>query len=682
NNTPWTYKYTVTFANPESQAYRWRIHISEDSDPVIKERVKATLPGSSASLTKSDIISKEANEDGPTIELSMQSGSDESGVGTLMVEVAPSGTNDWKEMPIAIYHTGFFHQDNSTYAVAGSIDTSKPYTYYGVVKIDNNRWLDRNIGAHSAELYIEQTDNIAQHGTIAGRGGYYYVAQQNNIDHVLYEGICPPGYQIPYITDWDAIRKSSNFITTNLGAYTTAYYVTDSKKSDGTNLSIYFSKSRYYDGANKAGDSTVGYYWSQTTATGFEKDERGRWMKSFVIFGEATQTSNARIDYSGEKTGFAMSLRCVSKHDEITDTEQVNMFVRGATHVFAYSKNSAGERVPVATWPGTPIANYNTADANYINYRYLGKTNAENLYLIFNYKGENGQIHSISKDGSTAKITTDISPNDLEGWRAKGDDAPNNSGDANHKTAINEGNSLYYWNLFHSVKKKDKVILTTSEQPYVPVVTTYQIHGTIFGANWDEDGAKKPLTRNGTTNVWEGTFTVSGGEFVIQMLEDGEESDAYRSQGGNSPIVLGAQTHCVTSTSNADGNFTLSAGTYRFIFNTSSRILIVIDPNADPRATLNATDPVGSGYHRVFWDNSSKNWNPVKIYCWRGNGEEKPFGAWPGREMTKVPYSSNYYYVDVPVGCQFIILNGSNDSQKTEDLSLKANDDIEENTYK
>ncbi|MDE5886827.1 MAG: hypothetical protein K2H46_04480 [Muribaculaceae bacterium] len=626
-NNPWTYKYTVTFVNPNDNTYKWRFSISDDSDPVIRNNAQINI----LSADDDGIVTTTANQEGPKIELSMKKeAGDLYGVGTLMVEVAPSGTNDWKEMPIAIYHTGFFHKDDYSHAVAGTYDNSKQFTYYGVVKIGNNRWLDRNIGAHSAELYIEQVNGNAQHGTTAGRGAYFYAAKQNGTEPNLYANLCPPGYQVPYSTDWDAIRKSSKFVTTNMGSYITAYYASDSKKSDGTDLNVYFSKSMYFDNTTKAGDNCVGYYWSQTTATGFEKDERGRWLKDFVIYGEATQISNARVDY-GDNKGFALSLRCVSKHTEEKDTQEAKFFVKGATHVFAYTLNAADERVPVATWPGTPIANYNTAYSDYINYRYLGKTSAEDLYLIFNFKGENGQIYSISKDGTGgAKITTELSPGALNGWKASGDDAPNPgisvlnaAGNGNitscAKTGVNSGTLSYYWN----VNRTDvsKISLTNAEaQGYKDPEITYQIHGNIFTNAWDEAGSKKALNKE-SSDTWTATVTVNyDGEFVIQKLSDGVEVDAYGYAGASGTIVLDTPFLCGGSTGQGDKNFSITKGTYKFTYNSTTQTLTV---SKKEKTEFENGDKI-----RFKWSSSTAKY----IYIFNQTPEYKYVGNWHGSE--------------------------------------------------
>lgn len=625
-NNPWTYKYTITFVNPNDNTYKWKFSISDDSDAVVRNNAQINI----LSSHNDGVVTTTANQEGPKIELTMKKDAgDTYGVGALIVEVAPNGTNDWKEMPITIYHTGFFHKDDYTNAVSGTYDTAKAYTYYGVVKIGNNRWLDRNLGAHSAELYIEQADGDPQYGTKAGSGAYFYAAKQNGINPGLYNNLCPPGYQVPYSTDWDAIRKSSKFVTTNMGSYITAYYASDSKKSDGTALNVYFSKSRYFDGSVKAGDNCVGYYWSQTPATGFEKDERGRWLKDFVIYGEATQVSNARIDYGSTK-GFALSLRCVSIHVEEKDDQETKFFVRGATHVFAYSINSAGERVPVATWPGTSIANYNTAYSDYINYRYLGKTSAEDLYLIFNFKGENGQIYSISKDGETAKISTEVSPADLIGWKASGDDAPNagttvrneaNNGNLTSctTTGVNSNTTSYYWNINRTEASKITVTNGAAEGYKDPEIT-YQIHGNIFTGVWDETGSKKALNKEGS-DIWTATLTVNNdGYFVIQKLSDGVETNAYGYTTGNGEIVLDTPYVCGGSTGEGDKNFHIGEGTYLFTYNSTTQELIV---RAKEKTEFEAGDKI-----RFKWASSDAKY----IYIYAGDPVHKYTGDWHGSQ--------------------------------------------------
>lgn len=622
-SNPWTYKYTVRFKNQTDNVYKWRFTMqTAEGTPditVVKDNTTITVKEDTGNYdisTDSEgnkvMTCKLNNANGPLVELTFNSAAAGSiyGTGVLLVEVAPQGTNDWTEIPLNVYHTGFFHKDNSSHAIAGSMSNARPYTYYEVVEMAGYCWLDRNLGAHSSELYIERSNGQPQYGTTEGRGGYYYIAKQVNKAPQFYDGICPPGYQIPYSTDWNSVKLSSAFWTTDLGSYNTAYFVSGARYEDGTYKNVYFPKARFYDAATKAGDSLTGYYWSQTTATGFEKDEIGRWLRGFVIFGETSYYNNSRIDYNNiSHNGYAMNIRAVRKHTESVNNHNYSFFVRGATHVYAYIENETG-RVPVTTWPGTPIANYSSADMEYMNYSYSGAAAPEELKLIFNYKAANGSVVSVSKGGGhTAVITRDVSPSALAGWKASGDLAPNVgmtvSGGSPAVTALAttavktpSTDDNYYW----IINRNDaqKVYFTNTEVSFAAPGVTYQIHGTMFNGEWDTSGSKVALTKESSSNVWKAHITTTrAGKFVIQALRNGEEYTAYKREGGDGNVTLG--TPMQTSTSG--GNYSLPAGEYTFSFNADTKELTVYS-GSGPSYTYQIHGDIFNG----SWDNTGNNY--------------------------------------------------------------------------
>lgn len=667
-SNPWTYKYTVRFKNQTDNVYKWRFTMqTAEGTPditVVKDNTTITVKEDTGNYdisTDSEgnkvMTCKLNNANGPLVELTFNSAAAGSiyGTGVLLVEVAPQGTNDWTEIPLNVYHTGFFHKDNSSHAIAGSMSNARPYTYYEVVEMAGYCWLDRNLGAHSSELYIERSNGQPQYGTTEGRGGYYYIAKQVNKAPQFYDGICPPGYQIPYSTDWNSVKLSSAFWTTDLGSYNTAYFVSGARYEDGTYKNVYFPKARFYDAATKAGDSLTGYYWSQTTATGFEKDEIGRWLRGFVIFGETSYYNNSRIDYNNiSHNGYAMNIRAVRKHTESVNNHNYSFFVRGATHVYAYIENETG-RVPVTTWPGTPIANYSSADMEYMNYSYSGAAAPEELKLIFNYKAANGSVVSVSKgDGHTAVITRDVSPSALAGWKASGDFAPNDgmtvSGGSPAVTALAttavktpSTDDNYYW----IINRNDaqKVYFTNTEVSFAAPGVTYQIHGTMFNGEWDTSGSKVALTKESSSNVWKAHITTTrAGKFVIQALRNGEEYTAYKREGGDGNVTLG--TPMQTSTSG--GNYSLPAGEYTFSFNADTKELTVYDGN-QPTGTL----------YRIHGNFNSKGWQSQDMSLENGK--------WVLKDVVVKSPSDNEKY-------EFGIIKTTYENPGTQDGWIASND--------
>lgn len=586
---PWTYKYTVTFKNQTDNDYDWKFEQPDSQSEEYVAAINEYLQIDVESDNDEGIVTTSRTDTyGPKITLTFDSKGAgwNYAIGQFIVMVAPKNTGEWTEIPLKVYHTGFFHKDDYTHAVSDSYDSSRGYTYYEVAEVAGQYWLDRNIGAHSAELYIERGTGAAQYGMTDGRGAYFYVAKQVDKTPDFYSGICPPGYQIPYSSDWDAVRRSASFFTTDMGNHNTAYFRSGARYEDGSAKPVYFSKSRYYDAANKVGDSLTGYYWSSTTATGFEKTEIGRWLRGFVIIGESNYHNNSRIDYSGDKSGYAMSLRAVRKHTESTDNNTIGFFVKGATHVYAYYENEGG-RVALTAWPGTPIANYSSAEAGYMNFRYTGAATPETLKVIFNYKAQNGQVISISKDGdgSIARITSTISPLDLEGWVTRGDKAPNGSiaitSDliSETTTVVNTDTDKYYWTISHT--DASKVYLTAAEvepeeEPVnFPTNSKFWIHSNLSGS-WES----QVMTDNGS-GIWKVTInTTQTGtcNFGIRRTEGSNDNDQKDwIYGKTSLINMGVPVRAIVQNGSNGSNWILTdgPGDYTFTFDQNNMTLTV-----------------------------------------------------------------------------------------------------------
>lgn len=620
-SNPWTYKYTIVFNNQTDNNYKWRFSIPSVEDgnsSVIANNLKIAVTGDTDG--DGEVTTNRTDTSGPTVTLTFDSKNAgwEYGVGTFLLEVAAVGTEDWIPAPLEVYHTGFFHKDDYTHAAEGSYDNSRGYTYYEVAGVAGQYWLDRNIGAHSAELYIESATGRAHQGTTEGRGAYYYVAQQVNKAPSFYTGICPPGYQIPFSSDWDNVRRSSSFISVNMGNYITAYFQTTAKNEDGTAKQVFFSMSRYMDGSTKTGDSLAGYYWSRTTATGFEKDEIGRWLRGFVLLGESNYHNNSRIDYNGGKSGFGLSLRCVNTHAESTGNEHASFFVKGATHVFAYKQNDDGSRVTVTSWPGVAIGNYNTAEADYLNFDYVGGITPEDLLLIFNFKDRNGQVTSVSRsgNGSVARITTNVSPNDLVGWASRGDTAPNGGVTTDGglvtstSTGINTSTTKYYWNLSRSTASDNYITNApeASNEPDPPATfKDIYLRGEMTGTNWAVNEDYKMETTDGITY----TLTVSNlgqGEFRFGS------SDWSVSVGGigNSLYWINGAGSVSTGSQNLTLRNSLDTGTVTFT---------LVQSNKYTSFTLNvavATTPVTQNYwpkgkYKIYY---STNYGFDSLWVW------------------------------------------------------------------
>lgn len=228
---------------------------------------------------------------------------------------------------------------------------------------------------------------------------------------------------------------------------------------------VYFPKCLYYGVNNELlGESRAGYYWTKTASTGTEKEEIGAWLKCLMISGTATSYINGEVvcpnvnkipdGVRAASKGYAMNVRCVNKTSKTDEVSKVNFFVEGATHVYLYVEDkTTKQRTAVTTWPGKPIGNFNTADQLF-NFLYESTSSRpEEFYVIFNYKGSNGQIHSFSKNNGNPNVclySTDKDPNELIGWKVTGDDAPDFSNYGNGTVMTKLGG---YWHFCFSEKK-------------------------------------------------------------------------------------------------------------------------------------------------------------------------------------------------------------------------------------
>lgn len=328
------------------------------------------------------------------------------------------------------YHTGFFHKGNEDlkkYQLDGPKDYDD-YFYYEVIPVNvdgaNRYILDRNLSAKSAQDYVRDADGSTVVGNPDAAGGYYIVARQVEYyaDPEMIAGIAPPGYDIPTKGIWDAIRLSTSFHSETTGSYYQAYYDTGNPLTGR----VYFPKSMFYriDNGGITGESRSGYYWTRTPATGTEKEEIGRWLQMFVLTGSSTTFNSGYVLNIDSQTNlaYACSVRCVNQLDEELEVYRTHFNVSGATHVFLYVDDEM--HTSTTAWPGHPIGNYATmapGNDNWFGFTYSStQFRPDNLYVIFNFVDEYGIIHSYScKDGSTIK-TTDLSPNDMTGWKVTG----------------------------------------------------------------------------------------------------------------------------------------------------------------------------------------------------------------------------------------------------------------------
>lgn len=433
-NTNWNYEYEVNFSE------------LENTSKTIKE-IKVTL-GNEPFF--SDLIWKNDESEKSIVTLSLPSAKNNSydyAIGELTFEII----YNQEEIPatyltLDLYHTGFFHYDDSDEENIG-------YYYYEVVPLGDgsDHWLDRNLGAKSSQMYVGY-DGDAYYGNSDAAGRFYKVADAGDFasptmfNNGHRNNICPPGYHIPTSTEWDFVRNSHSLVSQRENDAVTQgnYYSTyiDCGKAGR----VYFPKSRYNNQpttlsqgnslaleANSGSDAT-GYYWTGTESSGQEKTQIGKWLKTITFSG----TSNTYIN--GSIQNYRMNVRCVAGKvapEEIKHAIDFN--VKGATHAYLYTIDN-GKKVGLFDFPGKSIGNPTAVrglngqdETNYLHFSYNSNYNANQLYVYFAYMSKDGEIKVIyNKDetlshenipdetgitaGTELMTTQNFSLDDIEGW--------------------------------------------------------------------------------------------------------------------------------------------------------------------------------------------------------------------------------------------------------------------------
>ncbi|MDE5869851.1 MAG: fibrobacter succinogenes major paralogous domain-containing protein, partial [Muribaculaceae bacterium] len=214
---------------------------------------------------------------------------------------------------IDIYHTGFFWKvSSSDSAYKHAIDGKKPtqgWYYYEIRTFGNRMWLDRNLCAKSSGMAIITNSNGGSMYIPDGTGdfkseaiGSYYLpaaynTSRESAEKHLYTDLCPPGFRIPKTNEWDEIRNSNAFRSTETEAGGYTYFQSRLRDDDGN--MIYLPKGMYYNGSTLVGDSRAGYYWTATEAAGLEKDQIGRWLQALMLSGGSNSYMYGNIEDYG-----------------------------------------------------------------------------------------------------------------------------------------------------------------------------------------------------------------------------------------------------------------------------------------------------------------------------------------------------------------------------------------------
>lgn len=304
-----------------------------------------------------------------------------------------------------LYHTGVFNYDDGN----GTHQTGTPNTqgwyYYEVIQMGNNYWLDRNLGAKSSGYYMQDGDGNSLLGdgdwplSNNSAGGLYCVAgTPTNNEPTIYDDICPKGFRIPYMSEFNALvadPKFRNEYVVNTGVnYWSSHYLSDK----GT---VYFPKNRMYYGGQAAGDANAGYYWTRTAALGASGSERGYWLQFMKFSGSNASAGRYRI-WQDASSPNGMSVRCVYASRVVETSYNIEFYVKGYTHVFLYNDDGNGNRTFLNSWPGDMIAIYDPNSlAMYHTFVYSSVTEYNNLKVVFNIVDNSGKVTSYPEEYAT-----------------------------------------------------------------------------------------------------------------------------------------------------------------------------------------------------------------------------------------------------------------------------------------
>lgn len=316
-----------------------------------------------------------------------------------------------RNLSLDLYHTGFFHHDSSENYSAG-LNEGKEFLYYEVVPMEGMYWLDRNIGARSNKMYVDNSTGGTSNeytglGDVNARGLFIKISKYTDYQYtspVIETGMCPPGYHIPNTTEWTSVRLSEKFIDErvtdeNNNNYTTTYYNSNVGK-------VYFPRAKYWysndnSGGNlhwyepyaSSGDPSVGYYWTASEAQGMEKNEMGRWVRALYLTGSTSTYMNYDVVTS------KLNMRCVAGAKIIPqDNQYVSFNVHNATHVYLFDKTT---KAPLYTFPGHALG----TEASGSQWQYFSctvSTDVDNIGLLFANVSLKGIVTLFTKDGAQA----------------------------------------------------------------------------------------------------------------------------------------------------------------------------------------------------------------------------------------------------------------------------------------
>lgn len=454
--------------------------------------------------------------------------------GALIVKV----TKDEKTTEFAydLYQTGFFYKPSSEQYRRDGVETNKRL-YYEVIKSTaggtTTYWLDRNIGATAAGMYIEDANGAdymsdASSPFISGsQGGLYGISNEKSKS--LDKELVPPGFRVPTASEFTRLTAASSFKTVsekapgNNKTYWTSYF---NDPTSGRN--VYFSKYRMIQSNGyKAGDGNTGYYWTRTEAVGASGDEVGYWWQAVKISGGSASIVRYRNQESGQSGLTALSVRAVRNTAVVETVETYGLTVKGYTHVYLYTVDDTGSRVPLNNWPGDQITTYNAATANSGNnpydYDFTAFSKYSNVYVVLN-KVNGNKVESSWFNGSG-----EATPGS-KGWLI---DAWSNRVTVPNDEVNDDGTIQYiiYWRKNVAGSYYNKIDIVDGSTTITRDGANYASHGDYNYVSYSTKSTKitaQPHRQEGKDNWWLNKTNDNGKDkFWTITKADGDEYSAF-----------------------------------------------------------------------------------------------------------------------------------------------------------
>lgn len=387
------YTYTLSDVNSDYQG-DYKIYLKAGS------KFSGKLKVSGASISNTPVTGKFDGSSSIVFSLEDSSWDYVAEKNALVIEVTKDGKTT--SFSYDLYKTGFFYKPGTESGlVLGNSDSSK-YYYYEVIgaTVEGVKyyWLDRNIGATAAGMYMEDANgqNAFPNETapfIAGsEGNMYGISVSAGVSNDA--GMCPPGFRIPTVSEFTTLTSSSDFKTVNdktpvaNANYWTAYFADNSSKRE-----IHFPKNRYVQsgGTTKVGDGNSGYYWTRSQAIGATGSEGKLWWQVIKISGGAASPIRMKSWDSSASQPTAMSVRAIRNTTVTENLYDYKLQVTGYTNVYLYHIDETGTRMPLNNWPGDQIIPWNGADKT-IDYDFYSNKEYDNVFVILNKVDATGKV--------------------------------------------------------------------------------------------------------------------------------------------------------------------------------------------------------------------------------------------------------------------------------------------------